>query len=804
MASSFHIFRKHEKVLIAIAACVAMFVFVLADPLMSWLRRSTNGGQGSPSATVVTWDGGSLTGRELESLHQRRYFISNFLRELYMEGARAIESEGGTPTDPTVPSFVLSQERSDPREIMRSTVTTRIIAELAADEGMSVSDEMINHYLREFGLRKVSDVEIGQILKKTSPADVGHSEKQLFAGIRELLLQNYYMSSYGSVIQNIMPEQRWDDWQQINRRIALEAAVVPTDKFLAEVPEPTEADLLQLYDQFKDQIGNRQEMLAGVQLTSPDPGFREPRRVRLQFLLADVNQWTEKLLDSITDQEISDYYERNKRTQFVKVDLFSDESTPEENEPAEESEAEEAAEDSKNTEESTPEDNPAEEETAEEPESPKPDSPESESPESKSPESSSEDSTPAPSEDESSSSFRTSPFRLASLQDESAAEEAPAEQENSAAEQPVETESAKETAEKSDPPETASEDTSAEQSEDTNLEADNDEKPVEYESLETVSDEIRRRLANDKAVVELDRIMGRIYTKLQSKYNRYGGELILAKSKELEPPAPPAELADLSGAATELGLIHEETALLSYPELLDTALGKATDAQTRRIPIAYAAFIKSQMEMYEPFLAQDLDGHWYLAVKIEDLESRVPPLEEVRDRVASAWKTRESAKRALTRAEELAKEAEESGETLIGFFADKNFEVVTTDLFSRLTFGTTPMEMQRGARLGEAPPLESIDRNFMDEAFDLKTDQVAAILNHDQTKAYVIRLDRREKTEDELHQLFLLEVNDWYGDRAMRSMRLQNAAQILVSQLTKQVGLDRTKLEEYLAPKDDR
>ncbi len=367
-------------------------------------------------------------------------------------------------------------------------------------------------------------------------------------------------------------------------------------------------------------------------------------------------------------------------------------------------------------------------------------------------------------------------------------QEEPAEEEATPAEQPAENEPAEETPE------------AADEGEKTDEEPD---EPVEYEPLENVREDIRRRLANDRAVVELDRVMGRIYAELQSEYNRYGGEVILAKSEKREAPAPPAKLANLDGAATDLGLISEKTALLSQPELLDTFLGKAADAQTHRIPVAYAAFAKSEMELYEPFLAQDLDGHWYLAIKVEDVESSVPPLEEVRDRVVAAWKRREAAKLALERSEALAQEAEKSGETLAGFFADKRFEVVTTDLFSWLTFGSTPMEMQRGARLGEAPPLASIDLAFMDQAFDLKADQVVAVLNHDQANAYVIRLDRREKTEEELRQLFLLEANDWFGGRAMQGARQQNAHRILENQLMKRAGLDLTALREYLKPKDD-
>lgn len=272
MASPFHIFRKHEKVFIVIAAAVAMFVFVLADPLMSWLQKSTGGGQGSPTATIATWDGGSMTAGELESLSQQRYMISNFLEALLRQGAQNVVSEGGTPLQPTLANFVLQGQQRESRAVMVNAVTTRILAQLAADSGMTISKEIINHYIREYGLRKVTDEQVANILEAVSPAPATVTEKQLFSGLQELLLVNYYMRSYYSSAQNVMPEQRWQDWQKINHRIALEAAVLLAEDFVSEVPEPTDAQLQELYDEFKERVGGLPQRVAGVALDSPDPG----------------------------------------------------------------------------------------------------------------------------------------------------------------------------------------------------------------------------------------------------------------------------------------------------------------------------------------------------------------------------------------------------------------------------------------------------------------------------------------------------------------------------------------------------
>ncbi len=54
------------------------------------------------------WKGGSLTVQEMDMLFQRRYFIHEFLSNLYQEGKYRAESEGETPIPPRVPTFFLN------------------------------------------------------------------------------------------------------------------------------------------------------------------------------------------------------------------------------------------------------------------------------------------------------------------------------------------------------------------------------------------------------------------------------------------------------------------------------------------------------------------------------------------------------------------------------------------------------------------------------------------------------------------------------------------------------------------------
>ncbi len=807
MASPFRYFRKHQKAFLAVAAVIAMFVFVVGDAIFGYIGQSRD--TSNPRAIVAEWKGGSLNVQELTGLTQRRYFLSEFLNRLRMTGAQRILEEGGTPMMPSVPDFVLPEGTSS-RDVQVGVVTTRILADQAKKAGMVVSDGMINQYLKETSFKRVSDQEMMSLLAGLQQGDPRLLEEQLFSGLRELLLGNAYFGSFTSNVRNVLPEQRWEDWRHINERISLQAIPLAVSDFVAEVPEPNEAQLRDFYEQYKDNVPGMVHLVLGTQLPAPDPGFKVPRRVKLNYILGDVNSWRDKYRDSITEEQIADYYERNKRSLFVKhgssttfdENLFqkdaeeqgvkvpgADESEASEGATAAESEA------SIDDVEETTEESPTEESADEEPSDAAVADEESTSEELTDEESSDEAITEEPSpgneesdppttpEDEQSSRLNSSQaFRLVAFQDNEEAGEASADEESSDEQSSADVGSGSD-AENSDEADSTGDET--------------DDEEVEYEPLEDVKDSIRDKLATEKAVLELKDVVGDIYGELQSEYNPYGFAVVSARSEEKEIPAPPKQLTNLKERAAEAGLISEETLLVTQRELADTFVGKAFDAQTNRQYVVQAAF--SSLELYEPFLAQDLDGNWYLVTKIQDVPEKIPAFEDIRSEVLAAWKKQEAAKLALKKAEELAQQCEELGESLSNFVVGKPYEVVTTDLFSWLTFGSTA-EIERGPRLGEAPPLEAVGPEFMEKAFELKDKAVAAVLNYDDTFAYVIQLDRRERPEEELHKLFLAEANTWYGGQVMTMARWQSQQRQILEQLTKRVGLDLEKLEEFLSP----
>lgn len=697
MASPFRLFRKHQRAFLAVAAVLAIFLFVIGDALMGCVGQAP-AGSGGPNVVVTTWDGGELRSDELNMLVQRRFFVAEVLANIHYLGKARAEAAGEKVTQPNIPTFFLSQNATVP-EVAGACVEERVMADQARAAGMNVSDMMINDFLRKTGFELVSDEDLKIILQGVRRMDLRTSEELLFSGLRELLLGSLYANSVGSALMSVSPEQLWTDWRQLNDRIVVEAVRLPAASFVAEVPEPSESQLIAFFEQYKMRVGGQPVSTMGVELPAPDPGFGQPQRVKLKYLLGDVTAWTQNMLESVTETEIADYYERNKRAQFVKSD------SKDEQDASEDKEAKDDADDDSEEDESR-EDN---------------------------------------------------------------AEEADAEE--------------------------SSADKAGEEKADEETDAADSDEDVEYVPLEEVKDDIRNKLANDKAVVELKQAMEGAYSELTSIYNRYGGEVISAQADEKEPPAPPERLADLGILAKEKKLTFEETVPLSARDLFETMVGKAVETQSGARNVTQAAF--TDLKLYEPLLAQDIDGYWYLVLKVEDLPSRVPELSEVREEVVQAWKLREASALALKKAEELAKQAQESGKTLKDFFAGTDNEVISTDLFSWITFGSTPNEMQQGPRLGDAPPLTAIGPEFMQRVFSLQGLEVAALLNFDRSEALVVQVARHERPEEELHRAFLNEVNNSQAVVTMERMRAMNTQRMQLQRVLERVNLDLRALQEY-------
>ena len=292
-----------------------------------------------------------------------------------------------------------------------------------------------------------------------------------------------------------------------------------------------------------------------------------------------------------------------------------------------------------------------------------------------------------------------------------------------------------------------------------------DAEKVEYVPLAEVHDQIRETLAREKAVAELTQQVGEAAAKLQSEYNQYGRRVVEAREAKRKLPTPQPKLANLQWLADEYGLEYQTTEPLTGREMFETPVGKATDDQSGRVYVTQAVF--SSLELFEPFLAKELDGNWFLVTKTQDIERRIPAFEEVRDQVAAAWKRIEAAKLAEKTAKDLAVSSQTAAEPFEQLFKDTGYEVVPqTGMFSWRTYAVSAG--LSAPELSEVPELKNVGPEFMEAAFSLDGTKSVGLLNYDHSEAYVIRLHARQYTPEELKKLFLAEDSTWMGRYAMR------------------------------------
>ena len=67
---------------------------------------------------------------------------------------------------------------------------------------------------------------------------------------------------------------------RVNDRVVVEAAAIPADSLLLDVKEPTDAELTEFFDKYKDREPSPEIAYGTTELPSPTPGFRHPAQGR--------------------------------------------------------------------------------------------------------------------------------------------------------------------------------------------------------------------------------------------------------------------------------------------------------------------------------------------------------------------------------------------------------------------------------------------------------------------------------------------------------------------------------------------
>ncbi len=286
-----------------------------------------------------------------------------------------------------------------------------------------------------------------------------------------------------------------------------------------------------------------------------------------------------------------------------------------------------------------------------------------------------------------------------------------------------------------------------------------DKPAAEFEPLEKVQDDIRKRLT-DEAVGK--RITA-IFDAAKTDVARYGESLALwqvaGEGAGPVPVAPDvkkmAEVQGLEGGRSDLVNATQAFAAGGIGGSFEFAMSREFGVRQQRwIDMIFGP----GAPMLQAVTSRDIEGNRYLSWKTEDQPEFTPSFQSAREDVLRAWRIVEARPLARKAAEEIAAEAG-SGTSLEDVAkARGSIDVEKVGPFTWLTRGTAPF--------GSAPVLSQPDglampgEEIMKTVFGLETGRTAVAFNEPKTVCYAIRLVAFEPGQADLEALFLAASQD--------------------------------------------
>ncbi len=753
MASPFSVFRKYGKSLMAVLVVMLMVGWGVLGVLQD---MQTAGSADARDPLVVTSTHGDLTENKLLQLRQQKNLVRTFLARVMMLKAQ--------------PQFAFFVERQVNQLIGgfsdEALVEDWFLSKEADTRGVVVPDAAIDKFLDGVTGGQVKAEEYRQILlTMQQESSLRPTKSTLYNAMRTVLASNQMrMMTAGMLITT--PSERFDGYQRLRRRAAVELVPIKAEDLVSKVPEPKEAQLRELYNAHKSE-----EPVPG----SSTPGFKVPARSSFLYVKANYDKFVKP--EAITAKEIQDQYDKVKDQQYLFSGLGAD-PEPAPAKPAVVPGEKKPAETPKLTPEKkeTPPAKPADEKK---PEAKKP--AEEKKPDDKKPEEKKADEKKS-----SAIHFDGAPESLVAFAEDAAkAADDVAKKSGDAAKSdaaPAITDPAK----SSTPPATSTPAATTpaapaapevkkpepppQLTEKYKLPENVREGPSpKYDPLWKVEESIRTQLAREKAATLVDKLILEVDNTLASYSQQlftWDAEVKAAKGDKKDAITAPKE-PDLEAVAKQIseragypgGLTAAKTGMVSIHEASRLpGIGESTSADNR--PFAAQAG-RGGMRPFTSITTVDTAGNRYRIMKTAAKETYVPTFEEAKSEVLHAWKMIEARKLIKQRAEELAADARKQNKSLKeAFAADKSLTVLEPEAFSWLTRNSAdPFGTQRSLpQLTEVEGVVDGGDEFMRGVFALEADgSVGVTLNNPQTIAYVVRIKSYTPSPQLLRDTFLVD-----------------------------------------------
>lgn len=709
MASPFSIFRKNQKVMLALLTLLAMFGFVFIPIIMQM-------GEGRASSknpvAVKTKLFGDLQESDLARLRASRQKVRAVLIQL---GEIALQKAG---QNPAIAERFVDQMVGPSTE--DAVVTAWLKARHAQKLGMVIGGETVNQFLKAWTGNSVKPEEMEMVFRRASL-----SATEFFELMQEELLALKFGDMFEWSLRATTPAQRWDYFNRVKCMATIEAIPVAVADYVKDVKAPTEEELKKFFEENKETLPSP---------ISPEPGFRVPHKVAFEYFKADVDQFADK----VTDAEIQKRYEKKKE--------FYDEifKKPAENKPFKlgipaDTKAKETngARSSGGSEGVKPKDAKAKDAgEAKAPVDVKKDAKEPAKTEPKEP-AKTESKEPAKNSTGSMSPDRSSPFVLTAY-----ADDAKGTPETKATDSPAKADAAAkvETAKAKDEKAVAAPAAPAKKADEPKGKA--------ADESEEMSKEMKNRIRRD---IARERIL-KIFIELQKPMDAYEKahrayvlRVIQLKGKEAAGPAPKA--LDFEKLAKDTGLTTGRTGLVSQWDARELDVAMSLPAETVGGELRPTRGTNVLMWAYQspatlrPTKSIGANAH-YLFWKSEDAKEDEPKFEDkgVREEVLRMWnmvKARDIAKKA---AEALAADATKAEKSLkVAFANKKEVQVLEPPKFSWMTMGNVAYSLSERAEMSEVLGVPMAGDEFMRTVFRLKPGKVGVAFNAPKTVVYVVQ-----------------------------------------------------------------
>jgi len=297
MAGSFEIFRKYQRSLLVFVAILAMLAFFVLPP---FLQLGSGFAAGDP--VVATWRGGELRESGLARAVAMRTVLNRFLFE-------AVAAAGRDPSQ----MRPLSENEED-------VVRTMVLAGEARANGIVVSNAAINRLLGQMTGDMVKPEQFEELIDRLRSGPFAVSQGDVFEALRTVYLADLVRRLFLVGFTGDPPGQRWDYFRRLEQEANLEVVPVPVAGFLDQVPPPPQATLQAFFARYKEAL---------PEVGNPEPGFKEPQRVSIEYLVAPRAELEAEALGKVTDEEVKADYEKNKDQRYKVKPPAADEAKPE-------------------------------------------------------------------------------------------------------------------------------------------------------------------------------------------------------------------------------------------------------------------------------------------------------------------------------------------------------------------------------------------------------------------------------------------------------------------------------------------